>query len=110
MSEFESSFRKTDACLVIDAVHDEAGVMDGLEFGESLALELLPLTECRHLSVRDLGARGRIPVILALHDPPDECLSRTLTRGRRCEEDLLQDIVPLIRWVLDALRQARFLE
>ena len=96
--------------LVVDTVHDERGMPDGPEFGESLALEPFPLAECRYLSARDLRTRDWIEVVFALRDPSDECLTRGLTRGRRCEEDLFQDIVPSVRWILDALRQARFLE
>jgi hypothetical protein len=47
---------------------------------------------------------------VSLGEPPSESLSGSLAGRRRREEDLLQDVVPAVRRVLDALRQAWFLQ
>jgi hypothetical protein len=67
--------------LVVDTVHDERWMTDGPQVSESLAFERFPLTECRDLRARDLRTRDWIAVFFALREPPDERLSRGLTRG-----------------------------
>src|SRR3984885_8549800 len=93
--------------LVVDAVHHKRGLANGSQIGKSLAFEGFPLTECRYLSGRDLRTRGWIEVVFALGEPLDKGLTQGLTRGRRCEEDLFQNVVSSVRWILNGLRQAR---
>ncbi len=96
--------------LVVDTIHDEHRMADGLELCESVALECLPLPERRNLRVRDIRARDGVAILFALQEPLDERLGRRLARGRRPEEDLLQDVVPLVRRVLNVFREVRLFD
>src|SRR5438874_826165 len=81
-----------------------------LQIGEALPREALPLSKRGQLCAANVRPGGRLAIPLSLHQSRDERLPSGLTRGRRCEEDLFQNIVPTVRGVLDPHCEARFLE
>src|SRR6267154_1766244 len=83
---------------------------NSLQIGEALARETLPLAKRRQLCGANVRPRGRLAVVLSLHQSCDECRASSLARCRWSEEDLLQNCIALILRILDVFRQARLLE
>src|SRR5258705_13922210 len=83
---------------------------NALQVGEALSREALPLSKRRQLCAANVRSRGRLAILLSLHQSRDERLAGGLARCRWREEDLLQDLVATILRILEVLRQARLLE
>src|ERR1700674_1553410 len=83
---------------------------NALQVGEALAGETFPLAKRRDLCGTNIRSRRRLAVVLSLHQSRDERRASRLTRCCRREEDLLENCIALILWILDVLRQARLLE
>src|SRR2546428_11238237 len=83
---------------------------NALQVGKALARVPLPLSKRGQLCAGNVRPGGRLAVVLSLHQSRDERFASGLARGRRREEDLLQDGKPAILRILEVLRQARLLE
>ena len=83
---------------------------DRSEFREALSGDALPITERRHLSVGDRRSRDSVEVLFPLGQSLDERGSSRLAVRSKCEEDLLEDAVPLVRWILQMFREPRLFE
>src|SRR5690242_3860585 len=94
----------------MEALHDQCGVTHASQVGEALASEALPLAEGGYLRLGHVRPGGRVAVVLSLHQSRDERLPSRLARGRRREEDFLEDGVAAIPRILEVLCEARFLE
>src|SRR5258708_4171440 len=94
----------------MEALHDQRGMTDALQVGKALARIALPLAKRGQLCAGNVRPGGRLAPFLALHQSRDERRGGGLARGRRREEDLLQDGKPAILRILEVLREARLLE
>lgn len=66
--------------LVVDAVHDECGLMNVLEIPEARSGRLLPFTERRDLRCGDVRSGWCVEILSALSKPPDERSACRLAR------------------------------
>src|SRR5258705_690432 len=94
----------------MEALHNQGGMTNALQVGKALARVALPLAKRGQLCAGNVRPGGRLAVFLALHQSRDERRAGGLARRRRREEDLLQDGVATIMWVLEILREARLLD
>src|SRR5712675_2296427 len=96
--------------LVMEALHHQRGMTNALQVSEALAREPLPLAKRGQLCAGNIRPGGWFAVFLPQHQSRDERLAGGLARRRRREEDLSQDRVAAILWILDVLREAWLLE
>src|SRR5258708_31715035 len=83
---------------------------NALQVGKALTRVALPLAKRGQLCAGNVRPGGRLAVFLSLHQSRDERLASGLARGRRREEDLLQDRIATILRILKVLREALLLE
>src|SRR6267378_6657402 len=94
----------------MEALYHQRGMTNALQVGKALARVALPLAKRGQLCAGNVRPGGRLAVVLSLHQSRDERLASGLARGRRREEDFLQDGQPAILWILEVLREAWLLE
>ena len=92
--------------LVMDAVDDKRRMSDGSDFRETLSGDAFPITERRHLRIGDRRSRNSVEVLLPLGQSLDERRSSRLAARSQREEDLLENAVALVRWILQMLSRA----
>src|SRR6516162_3454007 len=94
----------------MDAVNNKDWLADAFQVREALARELLPVMKRGHLGPGHLPPGARLPVLLSLRKPSNECLPGCLARRGRRKEYFLQDRVSSKLRVVEVLRQTRFFE
>ena len=94
----------------MDAVNDERRMSDGSDFREALSRDAFPITERRHLRIGDRRSRDPVEVFFPLGQSFDERGSSRLAARSQREENLLEDAVALVRWILEMCREPRLFE
>jgi len=98
--------------LVVNPVHHERRMADGVEFREALRGEALPLTECRHLRISATsGPRHAVQVVFSAQP----IAQRTRLRppwplAVSVKKIFCRTTVPLVRGILQMCREPRLFE
>src|SRR4029077_13006660 len=92
------------------AVDDERRVRNRAEIRETLSGKAFPIAERCDLCSSDLWSRHSVEILVPLPQSLDERGAGGLAARSEREENLLQDAVPFVRWILQMLREPWLLE